>query len=58
MTELRSLLASLASSPGSSFEGSVMEDHSCGFLQVIKAGRLFAEVLRSPSGEEVVSVGP
>jgi hypothetical protein len=58
VTELRSLLATLASSPASSSEASVPEDHSCGSLQVIKAGRSFTEVLCSPFGEEVVSVRP
>jgi hypothetical protein len=58
VTELRSLLAALDSSPGFSVEGSVLEDRSSGSFQVDKAGRMFAEVLRSPSGEAVVPVGP
>jgi hypothetical protein len=57
VTELRSLLAALASSPGASAEGSVPEEHNSGSLQVDKAGRTFAEVLRVPSGEAVVLVG-
>jgi hypothetical protein len=56
--ELCSLLAALASSPVSSTEGFVPEDRSSGSLQVDKADRMFAEVLCSPSGEAVVSVGP
>ena len=58
VSELRSLLAALASSPGSSSVGSILEERSSGSLQTVKAGRLYAEVLRSPSGEAVVSVGP
>jgi hypothetical protein len=56
VTELCSLLAALDSSPGFSSKGSVLADHSSGSPQVIKVGRSFAEVLRSPSGEAVVLV--
>ena len=58
VAKLRSLLVALASIPGSSSEGSVLEDTSCGSLQGIKASRSFAEALRSPSGEVVNSLGP
>jgi hypothetical protein len=34
------------------------EERSSGSLQVVKAGRSYAEVLHSPSSEAVVSVGP
>ena len=58
VVELRSLLAALASSPGSSSEGSFPEDKLLEGSQGIKAGRSFAEVLRSPSCEVQDSVGP
>jgi hypothetical protein len=58
VTELCSLLAALASLPMSSSKGSIPKDCSSGFLQVVKADRSFAKVLRSTSGEVVVSVGP
>jgi hypothetical protein len=58
VSELHSWLAALDSAPGSSLEGSMPEERSCGSLQVVKAGRSYAEVLHSPSGKAVVSVGP
>jgi hypothetical protein len=55
--ELRLLLAELASSPEAYAEGSVLKDRSSGSLEVDKASRMFAKVLRAPSNEAVVSVG-
>jgi hypothetical protein len=58
VSELRSWLAVLDSVPGSSSGESVPEERSSGSLQEVISGRSYAEVLRSPSGEAAVSVGP
>jgi hypothetical protein len=58
VSELRSWLAVLDSVPRSSSGESVPEERSSGSLQEVISGRSYAEVLRSPSGEAAVSVGP
>jgi hypothetical protein len=58
VSELHSWLAALDSTLGSSSEGSMPEESSSGSLQVVKVGRSYTEVMHSPSGEAVVSVGP
>jgi hypothetical protein len=57
VSELRSWLAALDSVPGSASEGSIPEERSSGSLQAVEAGRSYAEVLRLPPREAVVSVG-
>jgi hypothetical protein len=51
VTELRSLLATLASSPGFSSEGSSSEEKVDEGFPGIKTDKSYAEVLRSPSCE-------
>ena len=58
VSELRSWLAVLDSTPGSSSEGSVPKERSSGAHQGIKTGRTFAKVLCSHSGELVEAFGP
>ena len=53
-----SWLVALDSAPVSSSKGFVSKERSNGSFQVVKASRSYAEVLRSPSGKAVVSVGP
>ena len=58
VVELQLLVATLASSAGSSSEGSLLEEKSRVSSQRIEAGRSFAEALRSPSCEVEELVGP
>jgi hypothetical protein len=58
VVELRSLVAALASSLGSSSEGSLPKEKSRGTFQGIEAGQSFAEALQSPSCEVEDLVGP